>query len=260
MMTRSLPLLMLLLFSPLASASLFDHDHEAWTKLLEKHVIWLDGVASQVDYAGMAEDKAELDAYLATLSEVTLRDYRKWNKNQQLAFLINAYNAFTIDLVLTKHPDLKSIKDIGGLFKSPWKIDIGSLLGRQRTLDEIEHEMIREKGVFDEPRIHVAVVCASIGCPALRSEAFTAEQLDLQLEDSVVRFLSDRSRNRLSGDRLQVSKIFDWYGDDWEDLKGFFAKYADVLSDETAGKSLIRSGEFDLGFLRYDWALNDTPS
>ncbi|MEM7376468.1 MAG: DUF547 domain-containing protein [Pseudomonadota bacterium] len=257
MFSRALSLIALLLLSPALLARPFDHEHAAWSELLDKHVRWIDGVASQVDYAGMAADQAALDAYLEALSAVTPRTYRNWTRDQQLAFLINAYNAFTVDLVLTQYPDLNSIKQIGGFFKSPWKIEIGKLLGQPRTLDEIEHEMIREEGVFDEPRIHAAVVCASIGCPALRTDAFTAERLDIQLEDSIVRFLSDRSRNRLRGEDLQVSKIFDWYGDDWDDLTAFFARHAVILADDAAGQRLIRNGAYDLDFLSYDWDLND---
>ncbi|MEM6988692.1 MAG: DUF547 domain-containing protein [Pseudomonadota bacterium] len=259
MTSRALSLLILVLVSPLALAKPFDHSHEAWSNLLEKHVVWLDGVASQVDYTGMAADHEQLKTYLQTLRDVTPRSYRKWSKDERLAFLINAYNAYTIDLVLTEYPELDSIKEIGGLFRSPWKLEVGKLLGQPRTLDEIEHEMIREEGVFDEPRIHAAVVCASIGCPALRTDAFVPDQLDLQLEDSIVRFLSDRTRNRLEGDTLRVSKIFDWYGDDWEDLGAFFARHAIVLADDAAGQRLIRTRDYKLRFLTYDWNLNDLP-
>ncbi len=254
-MRRLILLISIALLSPVAQA--FDHSHSAWNSLLETHVKWIDGVASEVDYAGMAQDHEALTAYLDELVAVTPRAYRKWSKDEQLAFLINAYNAYTIELVLTEYPEIDSIKDIGSLFKSPWKLEVGKLLGQPRTLDEIEHEMIREEGVFDEPRIHAAVVCASIGCPALRADAFVPERLDNQLEDSMVRFLSDRSRNRLSGDDLEVSKIFDWYGDDWEDLDAFFAKHAMVLADDATGQRLIRDAEYDLDFLPYDWALND---
>ena len=252
---RVMLLLCATLLSPLAHA--FDHSHAAWNTLLEAHVKWIDGVATEVDYAGMAADREALNGYLAELVAVTPRAYRKWSKAEQLAFLINAYNAYTVELVLTEYPEIDSIKDIGSLFKSPWKLEVGKLLGQPRTLDEIEHEMIREKGVFDEPRIHAAVNCASIGCPALRSDAFVPDRLDTQLEDSMVRFLSDRSRNRLNGNDLEVSKIFDWYGDDWEDLDAFFARHAAVLADDSAGQRLIRDAEYDLEYLSYDWALND---
>ena len=123
--------------------------------------------------------------------------------------------------------------------------------------------MIRAPGVFDEPRIHMAANCASIGCPALRSEAFVAGKLDAQLEDSVVRFLSDRSRNRFipQTGTLDVSKIFDWYGKDFaarsESVESWLAHYADKLADDPKYHSVIRDGKAKIGFLDYDWALND---
>ncbi|WP_245832136.1 DUF547 domain-containing protein [Solemya velesiana gill symbiont] len=179
------------------AALAFDHTHATWNKLLRTHVTWVsDGHASRVDYSGLQIERNDLANYLDDLSTVSRQEYNSWTKQQQLAFLVNAYNAFTVELLLTRYPDLESIKELGSLFSSPWKKRFLTLLGKKRSLDDIEHRMIREPGVFDEPRIHVAVVCASIGCPALHDEAFTAEQLDKQLEDSLVRFLSDRSRNR----------------------------------------------------------------
>lgn len=192
------------------SASAFDHDYREWNALLSKHVkVAPDGNSSRLDYRGMAADQARLEAWLNTVSAVPKTEYQRWPKAQRLAFLINAYNAWTIELVLSKYPDLKSIKDIGNVFQSPWKKKFIPLFGQDMALDDIEHGMIRASGVFDDPRIHAAVVCASIGCPMLRAEAFTADKLDSQLEDGMRRFLSDTGRNRfdaMSG-KLLVSKI-----------------------------------------------------
>ncbi|MES9958728.1 MAG: DUF547 domain-containing protein, partial [Sedimenticola sp.] len=130
----------------------------------------------------------------------------------------------------------------------------------------IEHDMIRKPGVFDDPRIHVAVVCASIGCPALRNEAFTAERLDHQLEDSLKRFLSDRSRNRYNPatSELEVSRIFDWYREDFEkghrgidSLKDLFASNADLLTEDSQARERVRNGQIGIDYLDYDWRLND---
>lgn len=249
------------------AAFAFDQQHSRWDALLKKHVVWItNGTASQVDYAGFKRDSAALQQYLQELSAVTQQEFDAWSEPQQLAFLINAYNAFTIDLILTRYPDLKSIKDLGSLLQSPWKKRFFTLLGKERHLDELEHEMIRAKGVYDEPRIHVAVVCASIGCPALRDDAFVAERLDAQLEDSFKRFLADRSRNRYnaSSGKLEVSKIFDWYQEDFnsgyqgfDSLPGVFARYADVLADDPAAQQRIRQGQAAISHLSYDWALND---
>ncbi len=241
-------------------ASDFDHSHKGWQNLVEQHVRWIDnGVASQVDYSGMRSSVSDLNAYNKLLSNVSTSEFDSWGASEQLAFLINAYNSFTVSLILTEYPKLESIKDIGGWFGSPWKIDFFSLLGKKRTLDEIEHELIRGSGRYDEPRIHVAVVCASIGCPALRPDAYVADELDAQLEDSMQRFLADSSRNSYSGGKLTVSKIFDWYGDDFPNLKTLFAEHAEQLARAPVDRQRIRAGDYTLDFGKYDWALNDRP-
>ena len=176
------------------------------------------GQASQVRYAGFKADSAALNRYLDSLSAVTEAAFKTFSKPQQMAFLINAYNAFTVALILTKYPAITSIKDLGSLFSSPWKPKRIALLGSKVSLDDIEHGMLRERGRFDDPRVHFAVNCASIGCPPLREEAFVAERLDTQLDEQTSRFMSDRTRNRFAAAsaRLEVSKIFDWYGEDFK--------------------------------------------
>jgi hypothetical protein len=250
-----------------ASAGAFDHGHGEWGQLVEKHVVWIDGgTGSQVDYAGFQKDRSRLSAYLDSLSAVSRETFDGWSRDHRLAFLINAYNAFTVELILTRYPDLTSIKDLGSLLSSPWKKRFFNLLGDRRHLDWIEHDMIRKPGVYDDPRIHAAVNCASVGCPALRNEAFVAERLDGQLEDNMTRFLKDRSRNRYNprSGKLEVSRIFDWYGDDfrkgyrgYETLEGFFAGYADLMADDPAPRERIRSKQVKIDFLEYDWRLND---
>jgi hypothetical protein len=257
-------LLGLLLLLPGVAFSAFDHSHGRWDALTKKHVVWLaGGYASQVDYSGIKADHQELKSYLDGLSAVTQSEYDGWKKPEKLAFLLNAYNAYTVELILTEYPKVKSIKELGSLITSPWKKRFFSLLGKPRTLDDVEHGMIRAPGVFDEPRIHMAANCASIGCPALRSEAYLAGRLDAQLEDSVVRFLSDRSRNRYNprNGRLEVSKIFDWYGKDFAARSGsveaWLAQYAHKLADEPKQQQTIRDRKVKLEFLDYDWALNE---
>ena len=263
------------LLAPAAPAlAQFDHAHKAFDTLLKKHVVLLQaGRASQVRYAGFKQDEAALKSYTGALSAVTDAEFKAFSKPQQMAFLINAYNAFTVQLILTKYPDLKSIKDLGGTFSPPWKQKFFKLLGADAHLDQIEHEMLRKKGVYDEPRVHYAVNCASIGCPMLREEAFTAAQLDPQLEQQTVRFLSDRSRNRYNPQReaLEVSKIFDWFKEDWQSgYKGigkdqtpvtsreqYFGKYAKLLADQPDEQAIVAGGKTDLRFLDYDWNLND---
>ena len=253
----------LLLFAITAEAA-FDHSHAQWDALTKKHVVWLaGGHASQADYAGFKTDRPVLKGYLDALSTVTQPEYEDWSKAEKLAFLLNAYNAYTVELILTEYPKVKSIKDLGSLLSSPWKKKFFSLLGKQRSLDDVEHGMIRAQGAFDDPRIHMAANCASVGCPALRNEAYAGDRLDAQLDDAVARFLSDRSRNRINPQtgRLEVSKIFDWYGKDFTARAGsvekWLAKYADLLADDTKQRATVRDAAAKLDFLDYDWTLND---
>jgi hypothetical protein len=253
-----------------AAAKALDHSHAAWSRLLNKHVVLVrGGQASRLHYAGMASDRVALRAYLATLSAVEAQAFAGFSKLQQMAFLINAYNASTVELVLGRYPGLASIQELGSFLSSPWKKAFAPLLGRTRSLDDIEHGMLRAPGLYDDPRIHFAVNCASVGCPPLREEAFTADRLDAQLDEQATRFLADRERNRWNTEnqRLEVSRIFDWYGDDFRaghrdigSLEAFFAAYADALADAPAGRERIRAEKATLAFLPYDWALNDaTP-
>ncbi len=242
----------------------FDHSHAQWNGLLKKHVVLIsDGKATQVNYAGMLSDHAELRTYLAALSALSRQEYEGFGNAQKLAFLINAYNAFTVELILSRYPDVKSIKDLGSLLTSPWKKKFFKLFGEEKSLDAIEHGMIRVPGAFDEPRIHMAVVCASVGCPALRNEAFVAERLNDQLEDGVVRFLSDHSRNRYDGatKSLEVSRLFDWYGKDFAAQAGsvanFLTRYAKQLAADADGERALREVKPKISFLDYDWSLND---
>jgi hypothetical protein len=264
-----LPAMLMALASLPAQA--FDHTHRDWNALLTKHVrLVADGKASQLDYAGVARERAALKTYLDHLAAVGEADYRQWPKARRLAFLINAYNAWTVEMILGRYPDLKSIKDLGSLFQSPWKRKFVPLFGQEVSLDDIEHGMIRAQGEFrefDDPRFHAAVNCASIGCPMLRAEAFVAERLDAQLEDAMRRFLADRGRNRFdaASGQLRVSKIFDWYGKDFEKgLQGFtsltatFARYAEHLADTPAARERIKRGDYRIEFQDYDWRLNDT--
>lgn len=250
-----------------SQAAAFDHTHAAWTALLRRHVRLLrSGQATQVAYAGLKADRATLKAYLDTLSAVTPATFGHWSKAERQAFLINAYNAFTVDLILTRYPDLKSIKDLGSLLSNPWKPKWIALLGSQVSLDDIEHGLLRKRGDFDDPRVHFAVNCASIGCPALREEAFVAARLDAQMDEQTLRFMSDRTVNRydVQHGRLELSKIFDWYGEDFRlghrgivSLAAFAGRYADQLADAPADRERIRAARAEIVFTDYDWALND---
>jgi hypothetical protein len=251
--------------APAAHAAL-DHAHAAFDSLLRRHVAWnAAGTTTSVSYRGFAAERAELRKVLDAYSAVPRAEYDAMTRDQRLAFLINAYNAFTIELVLTRYPDLKSIRDLGSILQSAWKRRFFRLLGEDRHLDDVEHGMIRAPGAFDEPRIHFVVNCASIGCPALRPEAVTAAALEQQLEDSTRRFLRDATRNRhdAASGRLEVSRIFDWYRGDFEKgLRGitsreqFFARYADLLAADERGRAAVREARAPIAHLEYDWALN----
>ena len=258
---RTLLLALCALVSGAASAQ-FDHGYTAWDALVKKHVRWLpDGRQSRVDYAGFQVDRGALKQVLGTLSAMPKAEFDGWTKPQRMAFLINAYNAFTVELILTKYPDLKSIKDLGSFIQSPWKKKFFRLLGEERHLDWIEHEQLRP--LYAEPRVHAAVNCASIGCPALRDEAFTATKLEAQLADGMLRFMADRTRNRARGDRLEVSSIFKWFREDFEQghqgfakLEDVFARYAVQLTDDVAEQAQLRAGTVPITHLDYDWSLN----
>jgi hypothetical protein len=252
----------------------FDHDHKAWDVLLKRHVVLIDGgKASRVRYDGLARDRGALKSYLASLSGVSAQQFGGWTRPQRMAFLINAYNAYTIEKILVRYPDIRSIWDFGKLFGNPFKDEFFMLLGEPYSLDRVEHGTLRAPGAYDEPRVHFAVNCASIGCPMLREEAYVAGRLDAQLEEQTRRFLSDRSRNRFdpASGRLEISKIFDWFEQDWTSgyrgFKGtsppirsreaFLAEYAEPLADAAEHQGMIRARKAPLGFLDYDWALND---
>lgn len=257
-------LVMILSWSGVASAQAA-FEHQPWTELLQVHVRVIDGgQATQLDYAGMNDNRQALRAYLDSLAAVSRDDFEQWSHDEQLAFLINVYNAWTVELILTEYPDLDSIRDIGGWFASPWSQDIVELFGERYTLDNIEHDMIRGWGRYDNPLIHFAVNCASIGCPALRDEAYEGARLDTQLEEQTRLFLMDRSRNYLDGRTLYLSSIFRWYPEDfeqgwmgYESVQQFVSAYASALDLTADDVRLLEAGQLRIRYLRYDWSLND---
>lgn len=239
--------------------------HNAWSNLLAECVVPIDNRNSTAaDYACFRRNQAELDAYTSELAQISPAIFSAWTQNERLAFLINAYNAWTVQLILKSWPELESIRDLGSLLRSPWKKSFIPLLGKTQSLDDIEHGMIREPGVYDDPRIHFAVNCASVGCPALRAEAYEGARIDAQLEQQTRAFLGDQSRNRLRNGRLEVSSIFKWYRGDFENgwrgtpsLASFLSRYAEVLGLSPAQEKALRSDRIKISFLDYDWKLND---
>jgi hypothetical protein len=238
--------------------------HTNWNTLLNDNVVTINrGHSSEVDYAAIKRNHPVLKAYLASLSAITQTEFDDWSKPKQLAFLINAYNAWTVELILTEFPDIKSIKDLGSFFSSPWSKEFVPLLGKTRSLDDIEHGLIRGSGKYNDPRIHFAVNCASVGCPALREEAYTSDKLEAQLDEQTKRFLSDMTRNSAQGNTLSLSSIFKWYGDDFKmgfrgakSLGEFILQYPEALKLIPAQQNALKNGDMKFKFLDYDWNLN----
>lgn len=261
---QSLILVLILLFGSNQMLNAFDHT--TWDKLLRENITVINGgQVTQVDYDGFLDQRSELQEYLMNLSEIQKVDFDGWDEGKRLAFLINAYNAWTIELVLTRYPNLRSIRQIGLLPISAWRKDIVELFDTKYSLDEVEHGMIRAEGIYNEPRIHFAVNCAAIGCPALRPEAFVGEKLEEQLEESTKLFLADKTRNYSDGGKLYISSVFDWYGEDFEkgwqginSVAQFLYLYAEELRLDEEMKEKLFTNQLELHYLKYDWNLNRT--
>ena len=228
----------------------FDSGHEAWSRVLATHV--RDG---RVGYSALKKDPAELIACLDAAASVSRAQFDGWPQADQIAFLINLYNAATLKRVVDHYP-VTSIRKIGGLFGNPWKLTGVRLWGESVSLDHIEHDLLRKR--YREPRIHFALVCAAVSCPPLRPEAYTGERLDAQLNDQGILFLSQSSKNRLDpGTKtLWLSPIFDWFRGDFtagdRTLEQFVSPYLSE-PDRTA----LSAGGFRVRFTDYDWSLND---
>jgi Protein of unknown function, DUF547 len=180
-------------------------------------------------------------------------------REARLAFWIDAYNVLAIDLVLQHYP-VASIRDIGSFLRPVWGRPAGRVGGREVSLEEVEHQILRPMG---EPRIHAAIVCASISCPSLRREAYRAERLDAQLEDSLRRFLADRrkgSRLEEGGAALRLSPIFKWFAEDFVPFGGVRTYLAPRLPEESARALAERGEALALRYFDYDWRLNDLAS
>ena len=222
-------------------------NHTIWNTLLKKYV----DDKGFVDYAGFAKDKAQLDDYLSLVSNNAPAS--SWTTNEKLAYWINAYNAFTVKLILDhRKEDISSIKDIGSKVKipfvnTPWDVKFIKIGGKEMDLNNIEHGIIRKQ--FNEARIHFALVCAAKSCPPLRNEAYVASKLSAQLDDQGVRFINDSYKNEVNTTKMEVSKLFNWYGGDFkksDTIENWINKYA---------KTKAKSGT-SITYKDYNWALN----
>jgi len=264
----SLALLLLSLAAPSAataggsSDSGFDHTHSAWDQILRARV----NSKGMVDYAALKKDSAALDGYVTAIANVTAEEVGSWSRDQQVAFYINAYNALTFRTILDAYP-LKSIRDIS---PDPWENSKWTVAGRTVSLNWIEHTKLR--GHFGEARVHFVLVCAAIGCPRLPNRAIVPATLESQLNAATKAFFVDPSKNRIdaAGGKVYVSKIMDWYGDDfvgWSGtpsepaLDGRAAKEASAVRvlakyASDADKAFLAKNAFTVVFNDYDWALN----
>ena len=237
----------------LAPSSAWAFDFSGWDGLLKKYVglTTIAGVRlAGVDYPGIRNDPAyaKLIADLKSFSPATLK-----TPENKMAFWINVYNIMAVKMVVDHYP-VDSIKDAGSLFGSVWKKKVGVVGGKEATLNDIEHEILRKMG---DPRIHVAIVCASVSCPDLRKEAYTTDRVDAQLDDQLRRFLENRGKglqvDRGKG-RVMLSKIFDWFEEDFKSKGGvlpFLSRYAPEKD-----RALLKKGNLDVSYLDYNWDLN----
>lgn len=243
---RNLNLIIILFFgTSLATFGSSVPSHNTWTELLSQHV----DEAGHVNYKGIKEKESDLDAYLKLLS--SNHPTEDWSKNDQLAFWINAYNAFTVKLIVTNYP-VKTIKELGGsIYKvnTPWDIKFINIGDETYDLNNIEHNIIRKQ--FEEPRIHFAVNCASVSCPALRNEAFEGKKLNEQLDDQAKRFINDKLKNQLTGKTARLSKIFSWFRGDFSKEQMTVVKFINKYSETKITEKT------KISYLDYDWNLNE---
>lgn len=242
--------------SPAASAQ--PARSEDWTvryaRLLDRYTEAVDTtVGTRVDYVGLRGEPEwkVMIGELAAVDPSRLRD-----RASQLAFWINAYNVFAIDLIV-RNPPVASIRDLGSFFSPVWKKEAGRLAGRGYSLDEIEHSILRK---LDEPRIHGAIVCASISCPDLRREPFASDRLDAQLADNMRAWLA-RPEKGLKIDRssrsVRISPIFDWFGEDFATQGGVMAVVTRYAPDTDRAWLEQHGATARIGYFDYDWRLND---
>jgi len=256
--------------APVFSAEPFDHDYKAYAAVLRAHV-----VDDRVNYLTLQENRTALDAVVNDLGRVTASELVEWTREQQIAYWVNAYNAFTLQVIIEHYPITRrwfnffspasSIKQISGVWSTlRWRAG-----GNEMTLDDIEHGTLRQH--YDEPRIHFAVNCASISCPPLKPQPYIGEHLERQLILAVRDFLASDLGVKVETNTLHVSSMLNWFGDDFIEqysrlvdttgsaktraLLGVIAKYGPRDAARVA-----RSGNARIRFLRYDWSLNDTAA
>ncbi len=219
-----------------SSETIQSADHAKWNILLQKNVS-KNGI---VDYKGFQKDSKQLQSYLDVLAANV--PTKSWSKNAVLAYWINAYNAYTVKLILDNYP-VKSIKDIN----DPWGKKFFTLGDKKYSLEEVEHEILRK---MDEPRIHFAINCASFSCPNLLNEAYTEANLEKQLTTVAKSFINDKTKNTITSNKVEISKIFDWFSGD-------FKKKGTVIDFLNQYSSIKINSKAKISYKEYNWTLND---
>ncbi|MHC4944853.1 MAG: DUF547 domain-containing protein [Planctomycetota bacterium] len=231
--------------------------------------------AGMVNYQELESDRGGLDAFTRKLGTWKRADFEKMEDQAKIAFLVNAYNAFTLKAIIDHYPiaasesgsdfPANSIRQIEGV----WDKLKFFLLDQEVTLNQIEHEWLRPR--FDEPRIHMALVCAAVSCPPLRNEPYRAEALDAQLDDQTRRFLKHEKKFKIDRKKkaVRLSRIFSWFGKDFVKSHGTDSRFKDRNEIERAvlnfihtylgdaEKGFLTSGEYEIEYLHYDWTLNE---
>jgi len=264
----------IVLFVSLITSNIFatEFDHSIFDSLLKKYV--KNGL---VNYKAFKENQTELNNYLNKIKQVDPGIFQKWSKDEQKAFWINAYNSITIEGILRNHPiqwgnifararfPQNSIRQIGGF----WDEVFVKVMGKDITLNDIEHKILRKQ--FDDPRIHFVLVCASMGCPILESQAFFADDLEQRLEQVAQNFIYNSDKVRLDKEKniIYLSAIFDWYKKDFRVSEQGRNKFNDYRKDEhgvmefvtkyfsEADREFIIQNQPKIKYLDYDWSLNE---
>ena len=271
---RKNTLLLLIIFIVIGQGEIFANgiDHSSFDQLLQTYV-----KKGFVDYKSLKLNKTQLVSYLKNIEQVNPTDFETWSKEEKMAFWINAYNAITLEGILRNYPikwggflakrrfPQNSIRQISKF----WDTVFIKPMGKNLTLNQIEHEILRKE--FNDPRIHFVIVCASIGCPILESQAFFAEDLNQRLDQASENFVTDSEKVRLDKqkDVLFLSSILDWYKEDFKK-----SDYSDRILNNyrkkdrglvefvlnyigKTEKNYILQHQPKIKYLDYDWSLNE---
>ncbi|MHC4617282.1 MAG: DUF547 domain-containing protein [Planctomycetota bacterium] len=249
-----------------------DVNYDEYATSLKKYV----DDAGMVNYEQLKADPQQLQAFVTTIARLDRRCCDKWSEKDQIAFWLNAYNGLTLKVIIDNYPikssffrsrvyPKNSIRQITGV----WDKITFDVMGQKLTLGHIEHEILRKK--FDEPRIHMAMVCAAMSCPPLRNAPYIGQKLDEQLADQSRKFLADPDKFRISREKTTVhlSPIFKWFNSDFvtkhaprQNIGKHNRKTSAVLNFianhlPESDRDFILKGAFKIKYLKYDWSLNE---